>query len=208
VTDTRSQFDDLLGAYLPVLIAVFAIIVLLTSYVVVSSVFRRTGRRERESRPWLESGYAILLAGIAATLLTFSLRAEARVDDVEDDPALTIDVTAFQWQWHFSYPGSNVALVGSRERPATLVVPAGRTIQFELTSRDVVHSFWVPELRFKRDAFPERETRFDLVFDHEGTYAGRCAEFCGVRHSDMTFEVQAMSPSEFQTWLESQGQRR
>jgi cytochrome c oxidase subunit II len=203
VTDTRSEFDDLLRTYLPVLIAVFVIIAVLTAYIVISAVLRKTGGQGRESRSWLELGYAALLAGVAATLVTFSLRAEARVDDVSDDPALTIDVTAFQWQWRFVYPGTGVALAGSRERPATLTVPVGRTILFELTARDVVHSFWVPELRFKRDAFPKRTTRFDLVFPHEGTYAGRCAEFCGLRHADMTFEVEALSPAEFESWLES-----
>jgi cytochrome c oxidase subunit 2 len=203
VTDTRSQFDHLLWVYVPILIAVFAIVTLLLLLVVGSSFRRKETRHGRSARPLLELSYAALLAAVAISLITFSIRAEARVDRVRDDPGLTIAVTAFQWQWHFSYE-DGVELVGTREKPATIEVPTDTTIEFTLTSRDVVHSFWIPEVRFKRDAFPERESRFDLDFANEGTFAGRCAEFCGLRHANMTFEVHAVSPAEFQAWLQTE----
>jgi cytochrome c oxidase subunit 2 len=84
-------------------------------------------------------------------------------------------------------------------RPATLVVPSGQTVQFRMRSLDVIHSFFVPKLRFKRDAFPERTTEFDLVF-HEPGFTGRCAEFCGLHHADMRFNVEVLPPDEFARW--------
>jgi cytochrome c oxidase subunit II len=70
-------------------------------------------------------------------------------------------------------------------------VQAGRTIRFRMISRDVIHSFWIPSTRFKRDAFPERWTEFDLTFPKPGRYIGRCAEFCGLQHAGMSFVVKA-----------------
>ena len=75
-----------------------------------------------------------------------------------------------------------------------LVLPTGRTIRFEETSRDVIHSFWVPELLFKRDVFPGNVRNvFEVTIDQEGAYVGRCAELCGTYHSMMNFELRAVS---------------
>ena len=82
-----------------------------------------------------------------------------------------------------------------------LVVPARETVEFAITSRDVIHAFWVPHLRFKRDAFPRLTTKFDLVFDKPGSYPGNCAEFCGLHHADMRFGVRVLPRAEFDEWL-------
>jgi cytochrome c oxidase subunit 2 len=82
-----------------------------------------------------------------------------------------------------------------------LVVPANTEIRFRMTSIDVIHSFWIPYLRFKRDAFPGRATEFDLSFERPGAHVdGVCAEFCGLKHDQMVFDVQVMSRAAFQTW--------
>jgi len=112
-------------------------------------------------------------------------------------------VTAFQWGWRFTYVGEGVTVVGDDRRPPTLVVPTDTTVQFTVRSRDVIHAFWIPELRFKRDAFPERESTFDLVFDEEES-TGRCAEFCGLAHGEMTFDVVGMQSADFRAWLRTQ----
>jgi cytochrome c oxidase subunit 2 len=80
-------------------------------------------------------------------------------------------------------------------------VPIGRPIRIELVSVDVVHSFYVPRTLFKRQAIPGSTTHFDLTFDQLGTYSGQCAQFCGVAHADMLFEVNVVSESEFESWL-------
>jgi cytochrome c oxidase subunit 2 len=113
---------------------------------------------------------------------------------------MRIGVTGFQWGWSFRYAQGRT-VTGTSRRIPTLVVPTGEVVLFTGRSRDVVHSFWIPEVRFKRDVFPGFSNRFDLVFDHPGSFAGRCAEFCGLDHAGMDFVVRAVSPAEFRAWL-------
>ena len=206
--DTREEFDDLWGLYLPIGVAVAAIVFGIVLFTLVR--YRRRGDElsgSREGRPVIESLYALLLAGVVVFLLAATFRTNDRETDLASDPGAEVDVTAFQWGWRFTYPGEGVTVVGDDRRPPTLVVPTDTTVRFNLLSRDVVHAFWIPELRFKRDAFPKRETSFDLSFREEGRMeSGRCAEFCGLAHGEMTFNVVAMSSPEFRDWLRGQRQ--
>lgn len=153
-----------------------------------------------------ELAYAGVLVLIIAGLLAATFTTEDRVDAVSSHPALKVDVTAFQWGWTWTYP-DGVTVTGNSETPPTFAVPADRTVRFTLTSRDVVHAFWVPEQRFKRDAFPNRTTQFDLDFDRTGMNGGVCAEFCGLRHAQMSFNVLALTEPDFQAWLSDRGGR-
>jgi cytochrome c oxidase subunit 2 len=200
VTDTRSEYDSLAGIYLPIAIAV-VVLVLGTMAFALFRYQRREGRQPSTvaSLPVVEGVYALLLVAIVAVLVTVTFRTEAKVDAVSDDPDLTVDVIAFQWGWRFTYPERRVTVVGNVHRPPSLFVPAGSTVRFELRSRDVIHSFWIPELRFKRDAIPGRTTAFDLTFDANSI--GRCAEFCGLDHAGMTFDIVALSPPDFASWI-------
>ena len=202
--DTRKEFEDLLGLYLPIGIAVAVIVFGAVLFAVVR--YRRRDDelpRQREGLPWAEGLYAVVLAGLVVFLLSATFSANDRETTVSDDPGLEVDVTAFQWGWRFTYVGEGVTVVGDDRRPPTLVVPTDTTVQFTVRSRDVIHAFWIPELRFKRDAFPERESTFDLVFDEEES-TGRCAEFCGLAHGEMTFDVVGMQSADFRAWLRTQ----
>jgi cytochrome c oxidase subunit II len=163
---------------------------------------RKPGREPSRRNDWLrgELAYVGVLVLAVAGLVTATFTTEDKVDAVSGDPALRVDVTAFQWGWTWTYPGG-VTVTGTSDSPPTFAVPTGRTVRFTLTSRDVIHAFWIPEQRFKRDAFPNRSTSFDLDFDHTGMNDGVCAEFCGLRHSEMAFNVLALSPADFQAWL-------
>ena len=202
--DTRKEFEDLLGLYLPIGIAVAVIVFGAVLFAVVR--YRRRDDelpRQREGLPWAEGLYAVVLAGLVVFLLSATFSTNDRETTVSDDPGLEVDVTAFQWGWRFTYVGEGVTVVGDDRRPPTLVVPTDTTVQFTVRSRDVIHAFWIPELRFKRDAFPERESTFDLVFDEEES-TGRCAEFCGLAHGEMTFDVVGMQSADFRAWLRTQ----
>ena len=202
--DTREEFQDLWGIYLPIGVAVTVIVFGLVLFTVVR--YRRRGDelpQGREGPPILEGLYALVLAAVVVFLLTMTFRTDDRVVEVSADPGQKVDVTAFQWGWRFTYPGDGVTVVGDDKRPPTLVVPLDTTVQFTLRSRDVIHAFWIPEVRFKRDAFPDRETTFDLSFD-EQDMTGSCAEFCGLAHGEMTFDVVAMGQDEFGDWLRTQ----
>lgn len=200
MTDTRDEFTALLWIFGSVTAVVFVIILLVVAATVVRSRRQAADPGWRSAWPRAELLYAVGLAVIVAALVAFTFETESKVDGVSGDPGLELDVSAFQWQWRFEYPGGFVA-VGSRERFAQLVVPADTTVHIRLTSRDVVHSFWIPYLRFKRDAFPDHTTEFQLVFPDAGTFTGRCAEFCGLRHANMDFDVLVLPRDEFDAWL-------
>jgi cytochrome c oxidase subunit 2 len=199
--DTRLQFRDLQALYLPVALVV-AVLVFGTVLFAVVRYRARPGREPsaRSEAPVLESVYVLALAVIVVVLVTRTFRTEDRVDSLAARPALTVDVTAAKWNWTFAYPSLGITVHGVEDRPSLLRVPAGKTVQFRMTSIDVIHAFWVPDVRFKRDAFPRRTTAFDLVFDRDMVSRGECAEYCGLKHSNMNFVVDAMPPAAFAAW--------
>jgi cytochrome c oxidase subunit 2 len=108
---------------------------------------------------------------------------------------LTIHVTAHQWWWEVRY--ENSAAVTANE----IHIPVGTRVGLVLTTADVIHSFWVPELNRKVDMIPGTENRLLLIADHAGIYRGQCAEFCGLQHANMAVEVVAQPKAQFDAWL-------
>jgi cytochrome c oxidase subunit 2 len=204
VESNSQEFEGLFTLYMVIGIVVAALVLGTIVYAVIR-YRRRAGRAPREVRGMkpLEAVWVVLVAAVVVVLIVSTFRTEDRIDAVSSDPAQSVRVLAFQWGWRFTYPGTGISTTGSRVHPPTLVVPSDEPVRFELSSRDVIHSFWIPELRFKRDAFPNRVTSFDLVFDPGVTTTARCAEFCGLDHDDMDFQVVSMSPDEFDRWLRS-----
>ena len=133
------------------------------------------------------------------------------IDAVAPNPAVTIEVTGFQWQWTFRYLNpSNQSKVdyevtGTQANQPVMGLPVGEPIHLILKSADVIHSFFVPHFLVKRDVIPFPATiepnTLDFTITDAGIYGGQCAEFCGDLHSRMTFSVQAMSPADYETWL-------
>jgi len=201
MVDTRVEVQDLFDAYLWIAVAVAVIVFGAVGFAALR--YRHRSGREPSRRSdalRAELAYVGVLVLITAGLVTATFRTEDEVDAVASDPALRIDVTAFQWGWTWTYP-DGFRVTGNSESPPTFAVPTDRTVRFTLRSRDVIHAFWIPEQRFKRDAFPNRTTEFDLDFDQPGMNGGVCAEFCGLRHSQMSFDVLALSEADFQAWL-------
>jgi cytochrome c oxidase subunit 2 len=161
----------------------------------------RAGVSRRSEAKALEATVAVVIAGFVALLFWKTTTTEARMDRVAARPPVRIDVTAFQWGWSFGYAGSDVVVRGTNRRPPTFAVPVGQTVEFRIVARDVIHSFWVPALRFKRDAFPSHVNRFDLLFDRTGSYSGECSEFCGLDHAAMRFTALALPRARFERWL-------
>jgi heme/copper-type cytochrome/quinol oxidase subunit 2 len=143
-------------------------------------------------------------------LSVFTLQKVEATSDPSDG-GVDIEVDGFQWQWQFRYldgdsnPDNDYSVVGSPASPAVMVVPVGEPVRLKLVSRDVIHSFFVPQFLIKRDLipFPESVTPNTLEFTvtEEGTYHGQCAEFCGNLHAQMTFSVQAMPRDQYDQWL-------
>jgi cytochrome c oxidase subunit 2 len=153
----------------------------------------------------LEVTYTLIPLFIVIWLFVYTFRTEERVDHVAKNPAVVVNVTGFQWQWRFDYAQSGVSVVGTPDRPPTMVLPVGQIVEIDLVAQDVIHSFFVPDFLFKRDAIPGMRNRFDITIPKAGVFRGECAEYCGLNHGDMTFYVRAVPPQEFQAWLASQG---
>jgi cytochrome c oxidase subunit II len=201
LVSTRHQYDHLFAIYVPIAAGVFALIVI----VVLASVVRY--RRRAQPARWsennrLEISYAVLLVLTAAFLIGLTLRAEHKVDTVanHEAPALTVNVTAAKWEWEFRYPRYGIVVRSGTVGRQPLIVPTGEAIRFNLASQDVIHSLWVPEARFKRDLIPGTVEHVTLTFTRSGRFPGQCAEFCGLRHADMVFNVRALSPAAFLRW--------
>ncbi len=213
----------------------------------------------------LELFYTAVPFVIIAVLFYFTVVVQNYVDEKEPNPDVTVDVTAYQWNWKFGYqtvdlkdgvvkydgtdleaqaaaeaaadpgegaegsedgefvPGAihgaspqdlsylhynKIETVGTSNEIPVLVLPTGKRIEFVLASSDVIHGFWVPEFLFKRDVLPNpKENHSDNVFqiseiEREGAFVGRCTEMCGTFHAMMNFEVRAVSPDDFQEYIE------
>ncbi len=111
-----------------------------------------------------------------------------------DPTALVVRVTAGQWFWKFQYPDTGIT-------SSTLYLPVGRQVDLQMTSLDVIHSFWVPEFRTKQDIVPGQTTELRITPDLIGTYHVRCAVLCGTRHAYMEAPVYVVSPQDFDTWV-------
>ena len=209
LVSTRHVYDHLFSIYVPIAIGVF-LVILLT--VLGAVLFYRRRPPERAAR-WhehnpIEGTYAVLLACVAAFLLYLTFSAEHKVDTVANQarPAVVVDVTGSKWEWTFTYPSYGFSVRSGTVGRQPLVVPAGQPVRFNLASADVIHSFWIPALRYKHDAIPGSTQIITLTFSR-GVFSGQCAEFCGLRHSDMIFVAHAVSPAAFATWARGRGRR-
>lgn len=157
----------------------------------------------------MEFLYTIAPILVVCVLFYYTAVVQTDVDRVSKNPDVTVEVVAFKWNWQFNYrdgvgPDAKTiaSTLGTSDVIPVLVLPTGKTIRFEETSRDVIHSFWVPELLFKRDVFPGNvRNQFEVTIDRTGAYVGRCAELCGTYHSMMNFEVRAVSPDKYDQFL-------
>ena len=120
----------------------------------------------------------------------------------------TVKVVGQKWAWTFNYMnedaigGDSVYTVGTPADLPTLVLPVNESVDIELSSPDVIHSFWVPSFLYKLDVVPGRDNGFSFTPTREGTYAGKCAELCGVYHSRMLFNVEVVSADEYAQHLQ------
>jgi cytochrome c oxidase subunit II len=156
----------------------------------------------------MEILYTVVPFLIISVLFYYTAIVQTDVDRRSANPDVTVEVVAFKWNWEFRYlnatgaDGQPVSTVGASDYVPVLVVPIGKRVRFTETARDVVHSFWVPELLFKRDVFPGNiKNEFEVVVDRTGAYVGRCAELCGTYHSMMNFEMRAVSADAYDRYI-------
>jgi len=138
----------------------------------------------------LEVLIALGIAIVVAVLVVVTFGTDENEARVRGRPAFRVDAVAFKWGWQFTYP----ALPGVVDRtvrliPPVLHVPAGVEVAVRLSTRDTTHALWIPDVRYKRDAWPGVAQTFALTFPPGQHISGRCAQYCGLHHSDMVFTV-------------------
>lgn len=147
-------------------------------------------------------GGAILPALAMLALMSHTIYTLVGVTEPAERAELTVEVQGKLWFWNIGYSNSDETIFTANE----IHIPAGEPVALALSSDNVIHSFWVPELNGKRDLIPGVPDGFWLQANQPGTYHGQCAEFCGAQHAKMHFLVIAHEPEEFAQWLEQERQ--
>jgi cytochrome c oxidase subunit II len=157
------------------------------------------GEERRTSRVVLGALAATIV--IITVLTTLSFLATRSLSEGKGEP-LVVRLRGYQWWWEVTYTA------GSPDRFLTsaneIRVPVGRPVRLELSSGDVIHSFWVPSLAGKQDLIPGRENVLTFTAERPGSYRAQCAEFCGMQHARMAMVVVALPPEEFESWMDAQ----
>ena len=152
----------------------------------------------------IEILYTIVPFVLIAVLFYYTAKDENTVDAIPSHPAVTVDVVGFQWSWLFNYPDYHVTTDGYMygQGPLPLLeIPVGESVNFNLTSPDVIHAFWVPEFLFKRDVIPGHPNHFAITATQTGTFIGHCSELCGLYHSRMLFTLKIVTVPQFNAWI-------
>ena len=206
------QGEDILDLWRILLGAGVALGALVTALILWSVVrYRRPRDASPEDLPEqtranvpLEVLYTVIPLVIVIVLFGLTMRTQDRVTRQSPTADLAVEVTGFQWGWRFRYPAQGVTVVGDANDIPTLVLPVGANVRLRLQATDVVHSFFVPAFLVKRDLIPRVDNSIEIRPTEAGRYPGVCAEFCGLDHWRMTFDVEVVDPADFQRFLAEQ----
>src|SRR4051812_40889778 len=203
-----AHISQLWWLYFWVLIAIFFFVVVCAVIAILRGRATRPNETPREPTQASEGRVSTVVIGcvIATVVILFALLVidiftSRSVYALSSEPnPLSLKVIGHQWWWevHYQDPDqpSNTMITANE-----IHVPVGRVVRLELNSTDVIHSFWVPNMSGKKDLIPGHPTHTWLKADHEGTFRGQCAEFCGHQHAHMRLEFVAESPDKFDEWL-------
>jgi cytochrome c oxidase subunit II len=208
VTEQGQAIYNLYNLFMYIAAVVFVVV----SGLVIWSVIRY--RRRDDELPTqthgnnkLELTWTVIPTVIVLFLFVVTLQAQDKVLDTSGDADVNLTVTAFQWSYRFTYEGTGAEVLGTPDSIPEMVVPVGQRVRVKLLSADVVHTFYVPQTLFKRQAIPGTANEFDLTFDKEGLYHGQCTQFCGLQHADMVYRVRVVTQGEYQSWLAETSRR-
>ena len=151
----------------------------------------------------IEVVYTVVPLVIVALLFGLTMRTQDRITRPRGAD-LAVEVTGFQWGWRFRYPAQGVTLLGDANATPTLVLPVNANVRLRLVATDVVHSFYVPAFLVKKDLIPGVDNSLDIRPTELGRFPGVCAEFCGLDHWRMTFDVEVVDPARFQAFVAEQ----
>lgn len=178
------------------------LVFVLTEFALVFVIFKFRGKpddpepKQVHGNTMVEVIWTAIPALVLAMIAVPTVRTIFRTYEIpKGDGVLQVEVIGHQWWWEFRYP--QLGLTTANE----LHVPVGKTVSLKMVTQDVLHSFWIPQLAAKRDIFSNRSTTLWFKAEEAGDYPGQCAEFCGIQHGRMAFQVIAESPAEFDVYV-------
>jgi len=181
---------------------IWALMVLLSVY---ASRWKRGLVTEAGAGRLIVWGGVVFPVTVLAALLSYALwlMPSLRPFAGGEQAGLRVEVVGHQFWWRVVYhrPDGSAVVSANEVR-----LPVGQRVEFELTSADMIHSFWIPALGGKMDLIPGRTNRLSLLPTKAGTYRGQCAEFCGTSHARMAFPAVVMEPADFDAWLDARSQ--
>lgn len=200
-----TQALDIYHLFQFVLVIAVIILLIVAGLVIFAAIrFRRRPGdglpRQDFGNPRLEVLWTVIPFLIVTAMFVMTVRTMRSVDPHPLNKKPDLDIVAHQWWWEFRYPDSGVVTANE------LHIPVNKNLLYRLTSADVVHDFWVPQLGQKIDAVPNHPNYAWLSADKPGTYLGTCAEYCGAEHAWMRIRVIAQTPKDFAAWLHHQAQ--
>jgi cytochrome c oxidase subunit 2 len=161
-----------------------------------------TAERDRRGARMIVLLGAVVPTLILLPLFIWTVQTLDALDPRAGGPDLVVDLVGKQWWWEIRYRDAEPGRVFGTANE--LHIPVGRRVELRLTSTDVIHSFWVPELQGKTDLIPGRENVTWIQAYRPGVYGGRCAEYCGIQHATMGLLVIAQPPAEYEAWATRQ----
>ena len=188
-------------------------VVVIVGLLLLGGIFRRRGtrtlsdpnalvvRRDAGGMAWIYIGVGVSSLVLIGAMI-WTLVVIAAVAHPSSKPALTVQVSASQWWWALRYDTETPSRTFTSANE--IHIPIGQPVRFEVTSTDVIHSFWVPKLGGKIDVIPGQTNVTWLQADRPGIYRGQCAVFCGAQHARMALQVIAQRPEDFRAWQEAQ----
>jgi cytochrome c oxidase subunit 2 len=201
------------GLILPLtwgVIAIAVLVVVVISALTLAGIVRRRDRsadaiaappHRADASRWLYIGLPLSTV-LLIVALVWTVVVLQRIGAVPAQAAMTIEITGQQWWWKVRYLDADASKILTTANE--IHIPVGKPVRVQLISADVIHSFWVPLLSGKTDAIPGQTNVTWIEADRPGRYRGQCAEYCGVQHAHMAFDVVAESPEQFSRWLARQ----
>jgi cytochrome c oxidase subunit 2 len=194
------NMQDIWNLFVPIFWASVVVFVIVQGVLIYAVIHFR--RRPNQPAPHpthgntkLEIAWTIMPALVLAVIAVPTLTTIANFAKRPGPGTLTVQVVGHQWWWEFDYPGQKVVVADQMH------IPIGKTVEVELASDDVIHSFWIPKLAGKQDVVPNQHNHLSFKATELGTFSGQCAEFCGEQHAHMAFDVVVQSQADFDAWV-------
>ena len=205
--DPKGPNSAAIASVFNIVLAMAVVVFVIVEGLILLSAWRYRRKAKDTSEPSqihgntrLEIAWTIVPALIVVTLFVLALQTQQTLDTkpAAASEQLTVRVIGHQFWWEYQYPDLGIVTA------TDLVIPTGKVVNLELTSGDVIHSFWIPQLNGKTDAFPNHINNTWIEADQPGTFYGQCAELCGASHANMRAVVIAKDAADWDAWVTAQ----